>query len=710
VQPLQDRTVFQNDVGVYVGESPGHPFIGQAESLRPDAGFPDRIPSFRPFASRSPRGILQRHNHVNAVTIRIGYRFVGEITRFSMPWMRIACLVVAIGIGSVVFVRHQRATLEKLPTSADAPETTTAYGCIESEPFAAATSVTLIDATDELGLDFVHVVGPLGSYYVPESVGSGAAWCDFDDDGILDLLMINGERSPGTRGELPPSAKTDWRLYRGTSEGTLIEVTDAGLADLGFGMGCAVGDVDNDGDPDVYVTCVGQDRLLLNDGNFRFHDVAEKAGISETEWGTGVSLFDYDRDGLLDLIVANYTQDKEYDHQVACGINRDLVSYCGPHKFAPTVDRLYHNEGLRRVLDSGELVPDFRDVTEAAGMSQVTSFGFAAVTVDLTGDDWPDILIANDGQPNRFWVNGQDGTFTEEAVQRGLALNQAGAAEAGMGIAVGDIDRNQTLDLVMTHLSSETTTLYLNGGDGFFHDGTLPSGLARTTMSHTGWGAVLVDLDHDGWLDLPMVHGLVIPCHSGFAPHGEDRLQVRYQSIVDDAAYWRDYADQNLLMMSTGSAILRDGTIDDGGDFTRAVGSARCLLYGDPDEDGDLDLLVTNSGSPARFYRNEFPKLGHWIRFRLVDDRTRRDAIGARIRIECGENSWTSVVAPCTSFLASHDLRVHFGLGDQTSVDRIVVFWPDGPVEECAEVFAGGPVDRDRTLRRGTGTGMRTTP
>ncbi len=584
------------------------------------------------------------------------------------------------------------------------------YGCIDDIPVPTATAFPLKDATDEIGLHFEHTVGPLGSYYVPESVGAGAAWGDFDSDGRLDLLMVNGEKSPNAPIDFPTESKTDWAVYQGTSDGLVEMTSTAKLTNLGFGMGCSVGDLDNDGDPDVYVTCVKQDRLLLNLGNFQFRDVAIPAGIEESEWGTGVSFFDFDRDGWLDIVVANYTHDETYDHQVACGFRKGLISYCGPHKFSHTVDRLYHNEGVQRTDGEEHEIPHFTDVTDKAGMSDVVSYGFTVVTADLTGDDWPDILIANDSLPNRFWVNQQNGTFQEEAVQHGIALNGAGAAQGNMGIALGDFDRNAKLDAVISELSTESTTLYQNSGDGLFYDNTLSVGLQRPTLAHTGWGAALIDLDHDGWLDLPLVNGLVIPCHSRFAPHGEDTFQTRVVEVKDEASYWHDYADRNLLLMSTGLPIFRDGTNDEGGDFTRSDGSGRCLLYGDPDEDGDLDLLVTNCGQRARYYRNDFPKRGHWTRFRLLTEENGRDAIGTQITLHCGSDHWTSVVAPCTSFLASHDPRVHFGIGEKTHVDRVIVRWADGPVDQCVEEFPGGPVDQDRILVRGTGKAVKEIP
>ena len=568
---------------------------------------------------------------------------------------------------------------------------------------------TMIDITQAWGLDFQHAVGPLGTYFMPESVGTGGAFFDYDGDGRLDIFLVQSARSPASDGDFPPASRFESRLFRQTEHGLLEDVTvTSGLAGNGYGVGCAVGDIDNDGDPDLYVTRYEQDSLYLNNADGTFSDVTDSSGILERDWGTCAAFFDYNRDGLLDLVVVNYTSDPTYGHSVACGFRQGLVSYCGPHKFLPTIDRLYRNDGVHIDLH-GRTTVKFTDVTEAAGMGEVQTFGFGVACADFDSDGWPDIFVANDGAANRLWVNQQNGTFLEQAMQRGCAVNSQGGAEAGMGVAIGDRNHDGRLDLVVTHLSGEKSTLYLATGDGHFDDASAKSGMVKPTTRHTGWGAGLIDLNHDGELDFALANGLVIPCHSRFPPHGEDKFQVRHDKIVDPEAFWRDYADQNVLLMGLEDGTFRDAT-DQGGDFCAAVGSGRALIHGDIDNDGDIDLLITNCGGKAKLYRNDMPKTGRWLMVRVVDPERKRDAYGAEIILRANGKIFSGHANPGSSFLASNDVRVHFGLGICENYDEIVVKWPDGPVEFATEAFDGGVTNRSITLLRGTGRAQQGTP
>lgn len=619
-------------------------------------------------------------------------------------------IAVAVVLSLITFeVMRLRSQPEHRAEPAPPQESPSASGCIPDQPPArTGTAPTLVDVTASVGIDFQHQVGPLGTYFMPESIGAGGAMFDYDLDGRLDLYLVNCGRSPEGVGPFPSGREVANRLYRQRDDGTFEDVTEqTGLGDLGYGAGCAVADVDNDGDLDVYVTNYGLDRLYLNQQGERFLDVTMESGLINEGWGTCAAFFDYDRDGWLDLVVVNYTDDPDHDHSVACGFQKGLVSYCGPHKFRPTIDRLYHNEGLQPNAQ-GEMVVRFVDVTETAGLSSTDTYGFGVVCSDVDGDLYPDILIANDGAPNRLWMNQRDGTFREEAELRGVALNAFGQPEAGMGIAIGDVNRDGMFDFVMSHLSVESSTLYLNGSEGTFRDATDGARLTEPTMRRTGWGIALVDLDHDGFLDLPQVNGLVVPCHSGFPFHGEDTFQVRRDVITDPDAFWRDYADLNVLLMQTAAGVFE--LREDSGDFGRAIASGRGLICGDYDDDGDIDLLVTNCGGPARLYRNEFIKRGHWLGMKVIDPQKQRDALGAIVRLELENGTQYGQLNPASSYLASHDPRLHFGLGESAEYERIVVGWPDGPVERAWEEFPGGAADRFITLNRGSGRPLSETP
>jgi hypothetical protein len=533
------------------------------------------------------------------------------------------------------------------------------------------------DVTAKVGLDFVHECGPTGTYFMPQQVGSGVAVFDFNGDGLLDLYLLqNGG----------PDSKATNRLYAGQRDGTFKDVSaGSGLDVNGFNMGVAVGDVNNDGKPDVLITQFCGVRLFLNNGDGTFTDVTREAGLSNPSWGTSAAFFDYDRDGRLDLVVANYV---DYDPTYPCRGRHGERDYCAPKTFHGRVSRLFHNLGPGRG-EGGKAVPvRFEDVTEKSGLGRTPGPGLGVLCYDFDGDGWPDIFIANDGAANHLWINQRDGTFKESAVQRGLAYNGMGVAQAGMGIALGDVDGDGLLDLFVTHLSEETNTLWKQGPRGLYQDRTAHAGLLTSTWNGTGFGTLLADFDHDGAPDLAVVNGRV--------------SKLDQPTDAKLGPFWTYYGDRNQLFANAGGGTFRDISPCNKalcGYFTVARGLAR----GDFDGDGAMDLVVTAIGGRARLFRNVAPKRGHWLIVRAHDPALKRDALGSEVRVRAGGRAWVSLLHPAESYLCSSEPVAHFGLGAAAAVDGIDVTWPDG----SKETFPGGAADRRVTLNKGDGKAQR---
>jgi len=574
-------------------------------------------------------------------------------------------------------------------------------------PAESAEAGMFVDISDQVGLDFRRAVGPLGTYFLPEINGSGGAMFDYDGDGDLDIYLVNSGASPRAVGKLPESLRVENRLYRQESDGRFSDATaESGLGDTGYGIACAIGDVDNDGDPDVLLTNYGPDRLYLNDGQGHFTDVSKAAGITSSGWANSAAFCDYDRDGRLDLFITQYGSEAFDAHKRACDYGGGHVGYCSPLEFHPSTDVLFHNEGPGPGPDK---VVRFRDVTATAGLDseRARGTGFCVVPADFNADGWPDFYVANDMYPNRLWINQHDGTFKEQGLQTGSAYNFLGRGEASMGLAIGDVDSDGDLDLLSTHFTDETNTLYINDR-GQFRDATEQWKLGLPSRRHTGWGVAFIDLDHDGFLDIPLVNGLALPCQwrnsdadrSGDTIDLDILIESSQATVEDPVAYWAEYVDRNQIYFNTGNKSFVERT-HLAGDFCREPNSGRGLIYGDIDNDGDLDLLVTTTGGRARLYRNDVPKQGHWLSLRLLDPAHRRDAYGAELIVVAGDHRYYRILNPASSFLASHDPRVHVGLAEK-SYDRIEIRWPDGSLQW--EHHAGGAVDRSVTLRRGSGT------
>jgi hypothetical protein len=525
------------------------------------------------------------------------------------------------------------------------------------------------DVTAKVGLDFVHDPGPTGRYFMPQIMGSGCAFLDFDNDGRLDILLIqNGG----------PDSSSRNRLYRQLPDGTFKDVSaGSGLDVAGWGMGVAVGDFDNDGWVDVYVSEYGGGRLFRNRGDGTFEDVTRAAGVANPKWGTSCCFVDYDRDGWLDLVVVNYV---DYDPSRKCGSAHGDVDYCHPDQFGGAATRLFHNRG--KGPDGRWL--GFEDVTAASGLARRPGPGLGVACADFTGDGWPDLFVANDAKPNHLWVNNRDGTFSEEGIARGAALNTLGNAQSNMGVALGDADGKGRLDLFVTHLTEESHTLWKQAAPGLFEDRTAAAGLTATRYRGTGFGTIFADFDHDGWIDLAVANGRV---SRSFTP-----------TDAGLGAYWNPYAERNQLFANTGGGKFRDISRANPA-FCGTPHVHRGLAWGDVDGDGAIDLLVTTVGGPARLFRNVAPKQGHWLMVRAVDPRLKRDAYGAVVTVKAGERRWLGVINPGQSYLSSSDPCAHFGLGPAERVDEVRVDWPDG----LTEVFPAAGVDRVLRLQRGEG-------
>jgi hypothetical protein len=536
------------------------------------------------------------------------------------------------------------------------------------------------EVTPANGLHFVHQTTPVGKYFMPELMGSGAALFDFDNDGRLDVYLLQNTG--------PGSTATN-RLFRQRPDGTFEDVSaGSGLDIAGHNMGVAVGDINNDGLPDVLVTQYGGVKLFLNNGNGTFRDVTQDAGLDNPFWGTSAAFFDYDRDDWLDLVIVNYVA---FDPTRECSGASGVRDYCGPNSFPGSVTKLYHNLGRTRA--GGSAGVRFEDVTVRSGLGRVSGPGLGVFCADFNGDRWPDILVANDGAPNHLWINQKDGTFTEEALQRGIACNAMGKAEANMGIAVGDVDGDGLFDIVVTHLAKETNTLWKQGPDGLFTDRSNAAGVSRPLWKGTGFGTVLADFDHDGTLDLAIVNGAVQRPGRPDNPPGADSL----------GPYWAAYAQRNQLFQGDGKGGFRDLSVETGGPLCGRATVARGLACGDVDGDGALDLLVTAVAEPARLYRNVAPRRGHWLMVRAVDPALGgRDAYGAEVTVRAGDRSWRRWLNPGYSYLCSNDPRAHFGLGSAGHVDLLQVIWPDG----SEEVFPGRPADQAVVLRKGEGQAL----
>ena len=526
------------------------------------------------------------------------------------------------------------------------------------------------EVTADSGVAFVHRTGT--NYWMPDQVGSGVVLADVDQDGRVDLYLVqNGGSGPAARNQ----------LFRQEPDGRFRNVSEGSGADIaGRGMGAIAGDVNNDGRPDLVVTEYGAVRLLENLGAGRFRESGPGAGLDNPRWAAPASFVDFDRDGWLDLVVGNYV---DYDPTQICHDAQGRQDFCAPGAFAPTSTKLWRN-----VTGKAGAPPRFQDVTETAGLTRTPGVALGLVCADFDGDGWPDIFSADDGRPNRLFINRHDGTFRDEAAVRGLAFNAMGRTAANMGTAFADCDGDGMGDLFVTHLTEEFHALYRQDRRGLFLDVVAQAGLHQPGWRGTGFGTVLADFNADGAPDLAQANGLVRRAIPGQTPVG---------SGVDP--WWARYAQRPQLFENEGQGRFRDVSTENSGFCAEAM-VARSLAVGDLDGDGAPDLVMGSLGGPVRVYRNVASRRGHWLTLRLVDPALGgRDALGAEVVVQLGGRSRWAVLQPATSYLSSHEPVVGVGLGSATAYDAIEVRWPDGTTER----FPGGPADRRVTLSHGSG-------
>jgi hypothetical protein len=523
-------------------------------------------------------------------------------------------------------------------------------------------SVRFTDITTEAGITFKHVASP-DKRYIVESMSGGVALLDYDNDGDLDIYFVNSL----TVDLVKSKGKTKSALYRNDGEGKFADVTSkTGVEDIGWGMGAAVGDYNNDGFEDLYVTCLGPDHLFKNNGNGTFTNVTAKAGVSDPRWSTGASFVDYDHDGHLDLFVSNYV-DFDINNLPEFGAGRtcqykSIPVQCGPRGLRGAGDSLFRNNG------DGT----FTDVTKKAGVTDPDGFyGLGVIASDFDDDGRIDIFVANDSTPNFHYRNNGDGTFKEIGFTAGTAVNENGSEQGSMGVTVGDYDHDGKFDLFVTNFADEYNTLYHNDGANSFTDLSYAAKVAAVSLPHVGWGTKFFDYDNDGWVDLFVANGHVYPQLPG-------------------------YRQPKLLHRNNGDGTFTEVSAQFGTLLTENRAS-RGVAFGDLDNDGDVDLVISDLDGQPQLLRNDGGNSQNSILIKTVGAKSNRSGIGARVKIVSGDLTQIDEVRSGDSYISQSDLRLHFGLGNRTKVDLIEVRWPSGNVDK----FAGVNVNKIVTIKEG---------
>jgi len=523
---------------------------------------------------------------------------------------------------------------------------------------AGGSSITFRDITQQAGIHFVHNNGAFGKKYLPETMGPGVAFIDYDNDGWPDIFLVNGMDWPGH-----VSKHSTPKLYHNNHDGTFTDVTyKAGLDIEIFGMGVAVGDYDNDGYDDLFVTAMGQNHLFHNNGNGTFTDVTQESGmLGPKEFSSSAAWVDYDKDGKLDLVVANYVQ-WSIEGDLYCTLDGKSKSYCTPESYKGTAVRLWHNRG------DGT----FEDVTKKAGLGDPTSKTLGIAILDYDNDGWPDLLLSNDTQPNKLYRNNGNGTFTEKAVLAGVAFSEDGVARAGMGVDAADYDRSGAPSLLITNFSNEMLSLYHNEGKGLFVDEAPRSEVGRATMLTLGFGCFFFDYDLDGWPDIFIANG-----------HIDSEIQ-RVQPNVK-------YAMPPHMFRNLGKGNFQEVTKSLGAAFARPrVG--RGAAYSDINNDGRLDLLLSTNGGRVYLFQNEATgeaALQKSLRVKLVGTNSNHDGIGTVVRVTVAGETESQMLRSGSSYLSASELVLTFGLARHDNADAIEIRWPSGQVDKLSNIAAG---------------------
>ncbi len=535
-----------------------------------------------------------------------------------------------------------------------------ALACAVLVGFVPVPGVQFRDVTAKVGIKALIISGGTRKNYVLEVNGSGACWFDYNNDGYIDLYLVNGSTLEELQGKKPASPHRSY-LYRNNGNGTFTDVTEsAHVPGTGWGFGCVAADYDNDGNSDLFITNFGRNLLYHNNGDGTFTDATAKSGLEGGNiWHTGAAFGDYDGDGFIDVYVAGYMDfDIRKPELKSCEYRGVQVHACGPLGYKGAPDALYHNNG------DGT----FTDVTEKAGVTDKhLYFGFAVIFDDLDGDGKPDIFVANDSNPNYFYRNKGDGTFEETGVSSGVAMNADGKEMSSMGVAVGDYDHDGRMDLFVTTFANDNYVLFHNDGGGFFTDVSYPSGVGEPTIPWLGWATFFLDYDNDGWKDLFAANGHVYPEVDG-------KITEKYRQPLQ---LFRNVTGGKFREVSgeTGLSAMR---------WRSARGGAYC----DFDNDGDIDILISNIDDGPQLLENAGGNRAGWIEMKLIGTKSNRDAIGAQVKVQAGDLVQYDHVRAGGSYLSGNDPRLHFGLGERKSVDAIEIRWPSGAVEKLQNLKA----------------------